>query len=110
MTVATAPAFTLATLRAGAVQIPAIGAAGAYWPLAAAAPAGFAGLDSDIKGVLVDWPVTFPALQDYAVACTPAVFRNRPRLPRARPISRCQSSIRTSSSRLAPTMKIICAR
>ena len=50
--VATAAAFTLATLRAGAVQIPAIGAAGAYWPLAAAAPAGFAGLDSDIKGVV----------------------------------------------------------
>jgi hypothetical protein len=48
--VATAAAFTLATLRAGAVQIRAIGAAGAYWPLAAAAPAGFAGLDSDIKG------------------------------------------------------------
>ena len=38
-------------------------------PLAAAAPAGFAGLDSDIKGVLVNWPVAFPALQDYAVAC-----------------------------------------
>jgi hypothetical protein len=42
------------------VQIPAIGAAGANWPLAAAA--GFAGLDSDIKGVLVNWPVAFPAL------------------------------------------------
>ncbi len=67
--VATAAAFTLATLRAGVVQIPAIGAAGAYWPLAAAAPAGFAGLDSDIKGVLVDWPVAFRALQDYAAAC-----------------------------------------
>ena len=60
--VATAAAFTLATLRAGAVQIPAIGTAGAYWPLAAAAPAGFAGLDSDIKGVLVNWPVAFPSL------------------------------------------------
>ena len=70
--VATAAAFTLATLRAGAVQIPAIGTAGAYWPLAAAAPAGFAGLDSDIKGVLVNWPVAFPALQDYAAACTAA--------------------------------------
>ena len=70
MTVAAAPAFALATLRVGAVQIPAIGAAGAYWPLAAAAPAGFAGLDSDIKGVLVNWPVAFPALQDYAAACT----------------------------------------
>ena len=34
--VATAAAFTLATLRAGAVQIPAIGTGGAYWPLAAA--------------------------------------------------------------------------
>jgi 2-keto-4-pentenoate hydratase/2-oxohepta-3-ene-1,7-dioic acid hydratase in catechol pathway len=67
--VATAAAFTLATLRAGAVQIPAIGTAGACWPLAAAAPAGFAGLDSDIKGVLVNWPVAFPALQDYAAAC-----------------------------------------
>jgi 2-keto-4-pentenoate hydratase/2-oxohepta-3-ene-1,7-dioic acid hydratase in catechol pathway len=33
-------------------------------------PAGFAGLDSDIKGVLVNWPVAFPALQDYAAACT----------------------------------------
>ena len=63
VTVAAAPAFALATLRAGAVQIPAIGAAGA-WPLAAAAPAGFAGLDSDIKGVLVNRPVAFPALQD----------------------------------------------
>jgi 2-keto-4-pentenoate hydratase/2-oxohepta-3-ene-1,7-dioic acid hydratase in catechol pathway len=67
--VATAGAFTLATLRAGAVQIPAIGAAAAYWPLAAAGPAGFAGLDSDIKGALVNWPVAFPALQDYAAAC-----------------------------------------
>jgi 2-keto-4-pentenoate hydratase/2-oxohepta-3-ene-1,7-dioic acid hydratase in catechol pathway len=66
---AAASAFTLATLRAGAVQIPAIGAAGAYWPLAAAAPAGFPGLDSDIKGVLVNWPVAFPALQHYAAAC-----------------------------------------
>jgi hypothetical protein len=70
VTVAAVPAFALATLRTGAVQIPAIGAAGAYWPLAAAAPAGFAGLDSDIKGVLVNWPVAFPALQDYAAACT----------------------------------------
>jgi 2-keto-4-pentenoate hydratase/2-oxohepta-3-ene-1,7-dioic acid hydratase in catechol pathway len=65
----TAAGFTLATLRAGAVQIPAIGAAGAFWPLAAAAPAGFAGLDGDIKGVLVNWPVAFPALADYAAAC-----------------------------------------
>jgi hypothetical protein len=70
VTVAAAPAFALATLRVGAVQIPAIGAAGAYWPLAAAAPAGFAGLDRDIKGVLVNWPVAFQALQDYAAACT----------------------------------------
>ena len=46
-----------------------MGAAGAYWPLAAAAHAGIAGLDSDIKGVLVNWPVAFPALQDYAAAC-----------------------------------------
>jgi hypothetical protein len=68
--VATAAAFTLATLRVGAVQFPAIGVAGAYWPFAAAAPAGFAGLDSDIKGVLVNWPLAFPALQDYAAACT----------------------------------------
>jgi hypothetical protein len=67
--VATAAAFTLAMLRAGVVQIPAMGAAGAYWPLAAAAHAGIAGLDSDIKGVLVNWPVAFPALQDYAAAC-----------------------------------------
>jgi hypothetical protein len=67
--VATAAAFTLATLRAGIVQFPAIGAVGRYWPLAAAAPAGFAGLDSDIKGALVNWPVAFPALQDYAAAC-----------------------------------------
>ena len=84
--VATAAAFTLATLRAGIVQIPAIGAVGRYSPLAAAAPAGFAGLDSDIKGALVNWPVAFPALQDYAAA----VHRWRqPRLPRARPISPC---------------------
>jgi hypothetical protein len=52
--VANPPAFTLATLRTGVVQIPAIGAAGAYWPLAAATLAGIAGLDSDIKGVLVN--------------------------------------------------------
>jgi hypothetical protein len=47
----------------------AIGNAGAYWPLAAAAPAGFAGLDGDIKGMLVNWLVASPALQDYAAAC-----------------------------------------
>ncbi len=62
-------AFTLATLRVGAVQIPAIGVGDAYWPLAAAAPAGIAGLDSDIKGVFVNWPVVFPVLQDFASAC-----------------------------------------
>ena len=70
MTDSPVAAFTLATLQAGAVLIPAIGAAGAYWPLAAAAPAGFAGLDTDIKGVLVNWPVAFPALRDYAAACS----------------------------------------
>jgi len=62
-------AFTLATLRVGAVQIPAIGQGDAYWPLAAAAHAGIAGLDTDIKGVFVNWPVAFPVLQDFAAAC-----------------------------------------
>ena len=62
--------FTLATLRLGAVQVPAIGIGDAFWPLAAARPAGIAGLDTDIKGVLVDWPVTFPLLQDFAAACS----------------------------------------
>ena len=61
--------FTLATLRLGAVQFPAIGVGDAFWPLAAARPAGFAGLDTDIKGVLVDWAVAFPVLTDFAAAC-----------------------------------------
>ena len=60
--------FTLATLRFGAVQAPAIGVGDAFWPLAAAAQVGIAGLDTDIKGVFVNWPVAFPALQDFAAA------------------------------------------
>jgi 2-keto-4-pentenoate hydratase/2-oxohepta-3-ene-1,7-dioic acid hydratase in catechol pathway len=61
--------FTLATLRIGAVQVPAIGVGNAYWPLAAAARAGITALDTDIKGVFVDWPVAFPVLQNFAAAC-----------------------------------------
>jgi hypothetical protein len=96
--VATAAAFTLATLRAGAVQIPAIGTAGAYWPLAAAAPAGFAGLDSDIKSVLVNWPVAFPALQDYAAACTSGG------VPRAAASSQSLVTLSTLGIEIPPTL------
>lgn len=61
--------FTLATLRIGAVQIPAIGVGDNYWPLAAADSAGIAGLGTDIKGVFVNWPVSFPVLRNFAAAC-----------------------------------------
>jgi hypothetical protein len=106
-----APRSASARPSVGAVQIPAIGVAGAYWPLAAAAPAGFPGLDSDIKGVLVNpWPVAFPAFRTTPPPAPAPVLRNRPRLPRAKPILRYRFSIRTSSSRSAPIMKIICAR
>jgi 2-keto-4-pentenoate hydratase/2-oxohepta-3-ene-1,7-dioic acid hydratase in catechol pathway len=60
--------FTLATLRIGAVQVPSIGVGNAYWPLAAAIHAGITGLDTDIKGILVNWPVAFPVLQAFATA------------------------------------------
>ena len=94
--VVTAAAFTLATLRAGVVQIPAIGTAGAYWPLAAAAPAGFTGLDSDIKGVLVNWPVAFPALQDYAAACIAGVGH-----PPAIDLDRAEAAVPSRQKRVA---------
>lgn len=61
--------FTLATLRAGAVHIPAIGLNGTYWPLAAAKPAGISGLETNIKGVFESWAVLFPVLQQFASAC-----------------------------------------
>ncbi len=62
-------AFNLATLRHGAIQFPAIGVEKSYWPLAAARPAGFAGLDTDIKGLLTDWPLLFPTVELFAAAC-----------------------------------------
>jgi len=62
--------FTLATLRIGAVQVPAIGVGDAFWPLAAANSAGIVSLDTDIKGIFVNWPVAFPLLQDFAAACS----------------------------------------
>jgi 2-keto-4-pentenoate hydratase/2-oxohepta-3-ene-1,7-dioic acid hydratase in catechol pathway len=70
--------FTIATLRFGAVQIPAIRVGDSYWPLACATHAGLAGLDTDIKGVFINWPIAFPVLQDFAAAVVdgrlPAAF------------------------------------
>jgi 2-keto-4-pentenoate hydratase/2-oxohepta-3-ene-1,7-dioic acid hydratase in catechol pathway len=80
-------AFTLATLRIGAVQIPAIGVGDAYWPLAAAPHAGLTGLDTDIKGVFVNWPVAFPVLQAFATACAGG------RVPKSFAISAAQADL-----------------
>jgi 2-keto-4-pentenoate hydratase/2-oxohepta-3-ene-1,7-dioic acid hydratase in catechol pathway len=61
--------FSLATLRFRAVQVPAIGIGDRYWPLAAARAAGVVRLDTDIKGLLVDWPAVLPSLRQFADAC-----------------------------------------
>jgi 2-keto-4-pentenoate hydratase/2-oxohepta-3-ene-1,7-dioic acid hydratase in catechol pathway len=78
--------FNLATLRLGAAQIPVIGTCGLYWPLSAARPAGFPGLDTDIKGLFTDWPVLFPALTAFADACAEG------RVPRASAIDEASAT------------------